>query len=995
MARDLTTNPMAIREACGLNHERQILAVACPADVPRAAKLFRFRDPKTGAEFPAQRSQQNLETAFIQLELRAGEEFQLVAQDQISAITDAVTLSTNDSHGIVANGKWAAELFLGEWRAEENALPSFEAPTPIRRMRIKDGPWRGSSFFDTRLPVRDISSVVLESGPLRIVTRFQARIGPAHSYTAHLTFDAGSDYIAVDEVFSCDSGDQIVWDFSGADLPEQIHLLNSTAGFATQSLHYFFDRRLARLASWNQYSQLHDFSDGYALTFSQNDDVIGCVALGGGDWDGNSHNFLEAWARRWLPGDPTSRRLVPPEAKADAAPSPEKIAARPANECEPHFSLEGWLHHGRRRFALVLTSREKLRFLEWNAAPPLGHFETEPDRERYRQQQSLLRRIHTQHGMFPLADQLKLCWSWPQEKAPARIVAAEPPWEHADKPESSQAEPGTIAERVAQMREFLAARVFGFWEGSGAAYTNPVVSRRLAHDLADWEWLAAKGRLTSALSEQIRTWFVFLCHLFSSDHYYPGAASMNLGDPSKRLEPTIAGMANQNFFTDVFNLPGMAAQVFQSHPDAAKWRERFSRMWRRQLEYHVYPQSGVWEESHTYFHHILQTIIPTLERRRDDGVEDGFAEPAFQRAVASLLKMLTPKDSYFDGKRHVVALGDHGVDLNDLYRPLYRTLAGHITKSNPDLAAYLAWAYLEMGGDQPLTMKPKSVPWRNEYVQGLGYFFRSRDDRGESLMVLRSGNSWGHHHNDEGSLQYFYAGRAWIVDSAFSYPQATAIRKFRADGHSRWTPRDLDPINHFWQFNRGWITSHQDDGAFPYAVAFTPIYMTESAAQHYIPLRFPVLHWRCVVQLAPFAFLIVDRSNVSIPQVTRFHVPSDALVVVDATVSPPIDSGAYLRIQPLVGLQPAQIANTDRPTQAGERFTTREIRYAWKEQPLSALLIAVETAGLPSSFSIHHDREQVSVHHAGFIAELDVSNPDKISLLDPQTGLRSTIPLTG
>lgn len=983
---------MIIRESCGLDHGRQILAIACPAGLPGDVTLFSFRDAKSGAEFPAQRSRENPKLAFIQLELGAGEEFRLEPQDHLSAVADGIVLSTKDSTNIVSNGTWAAEIFLGEWR-KENALPSFQAPTPIRRLRIKHGPWRGSSFFDTRHSVRHISSTVLEFGPLRIVTQFTARIGPAHSYVARLTFDAGADHITVDEVFSCDSGDQIVWDFSGADLPEQIHLLDSSAGFATQALHYFFDRRLARLACWNQYSQLHDFSDGYALTFSHGDDVIGCVALQGGDWDGNSHNFLEGWTRRWFPGDPSSRRLVPPEAKADAAPSPERIAARPANSCEPHFSFEGWLHHGRRIFALVLTSKENLRSPEWNAAPPLGHFEAVPNRERYRQQQSLLRRIHTRHGMFPLADQLQLCWSWPQEKAPSQAIEAEPPWVHADKPVSSQKEPASIPERVEQMREFLAARVFGFWEGSGSAYTNAVVSRRLAHDLFDWEWLAAHGHLTQEQSAQIRAWFVFLCHLFSSNHYYPGAASMNLGDPGQRLEPTIAGMANQNFFTDVFNMPGVAAQVFYAHPNAAEWRERFTRMWRRQLEYHVYPDSGVWEESHTYFHHVLQTVLPTLTRRRDDGVEDGFADPAFQRLVGSLLKMLSPSDDCYDGKRHVVALGDHGVELKDLYRPLCRTLAHAIAKSNPDLSAQLAWAYVEMGGDQALTVKPQPAPWRHEYVQGLGYFFRDRDDRGESLMVLRSGNAWGHHHNDEGSLQYFYAGRAWIVDSAFSYPQETGTRKFRADGHSRWAPRDIDPLNYLWQFNRGWITRHEGDVPFPYAVAFTPIYMAETSAQQYVPLRSPVLHWRCVVQLAPSAFLVVDRSNVSIPQVTRFHVPCEAPLVLGETAPPQLERGSYLRLHPLLGLHPAQITTTDRPTQAGESFATREIRYAWKEHLTSAVLIAVETAGEPESLTIERSPGHLSLHHPGFVAELGAGDPDQIDLLDRNTGHRSTIDL--
>ena len=988
MESDDTIGQSVIRESFGLDHERQILAVEYSADLPRDARLFSLRDLKMGAEFPAQRSLENPRLAFVQLELRAGKEFQLVAQEHPAPVIGEVGLSANGGANVVSNGKWAVELFLGEWRAEDNALPSFQSPTPIRRVRIKDGPWRGSSFFDTRLPVRQVSSTVLESGPLRVVTRFEAHIGPAHSYSARLTFNAGTDFITVEEAFSCDAGDQLVWDFSGADLPEQIHLLDSTAGFNTQALHYFFDRRLARLAGWNQYSQLHDFSDGYALTFSHSDDVIGAVALRGGDWDGNALNFLEAWTRRWFPGDPASRRLVPPEAKADAAPSPERIAARPANGCEPHFSWEGWLHQGRRSFALVLTSRETLRSPEWNSAPPLGHFEGTPDRARYRQQQSLLRRIHTQRGMFSLADQLLVCAAWPKEKAPVRAIAAGPPWEHADKPMSSQKEPASIPERVEQMREFLAARVFGFWEGSGAAYTNAVVSRRLAHDLLDFEWLAAHGHVTAGDAEQIRARFAFLCALFSSDHYYPGPASMNLGDPSRRLEPTMAGMANQNFYTDVFNMPGVAAQVFHAHPNAVEWRERFTAMWRRQLEYHVYPESGVWEESHTYFHHVLQTVLPTLLRRRDDGVEDAFADPAFQRLAGSALKMLTPRDDCYGGKRHVIALGDHAVELKDLYRPLYRTLAHAMAKSNPELAAQLAWAYVEMGGSEPLTVEPKPTPWQNEYVQGLGYFFRSRDERGESLMVLRSGTSWGHHHNDEGSLQYFYAGRAWLIDSAFSYPQKTGIRKFRADGHSRWTTRDIDPLNYLWQFNRGWIARHESDTRFPYAVAFTPIYMAETSAQQYVPLRNPILHWRGVVQLAPWAFLVVDRSNLAVPHVMRFHVPLDAPLALEDAAPPA--RGSYLRVQSLLGLHPARIVTTDQPTQAGEQFTTREIAFAGKDELLTATLVAVEPAGADSTLSIRRAQDSASVHHADFVAEL---GGDSARLLDPRTGQRSTIAL--
>jgi hypothetical protein len=974
-----------IRESVGLDHGRQILGVTGPGGL---SGDFSYRDERTGAVFAAQRSRENPAVAFLEIEVRAGDEFRLPAQSGVVAVARPVTISREGTTAIVGNGKWSAEIFLGEWQAQE-AAPSYDAPTPISRLRVGDGPWRGKAFFDTRQAVRSISSTVLESGPLRIVTQFEAKIGRDHSYSARLTFEAGADFIAIDEDFRCDAGDQIVWDFSGADLPEEILLLDSTAGFTPQPLHYFFDRRFARLACWNQFSQLHDFSDGYALTFPNGDDVVGCVVLHGGDWDGNALNFLEAWARRWFPGNRSSRRLVPPEAKADASPSPEKIAARPMNANEAHFSIEGWLHQGRRRYALVLAKKDALRSAEWNASPPLGAFELVPDRARYRQQQSLLRRIHTQHGLFPLAEQLALACAWPVEKPPARIVDSPPPWENADDVETGQVQSLTISARIEGMLQFLAARVYGFWEGSASAHTNPVVSRPLAHQLAEWEWLSAHGHLTEEQSLQCRAWFAFLAKLFSADHYYPGPASMNMGEPNRSLEPTIAGMANQNFFTDVFNLPGMAAQIFPAHPDAPQWRRRFTEMWRRQLEYHVYPESGIWEESHTYFHHVLQTVLPTMERRRDDGVEDDFAYAAFQRLVASALKLLTPRDACFDGKRHVVTLGDHSVEPKDLYRPVYRRLAHRLAASNPDLAAQLAWAYLEMGGTQALDVQPRPMPWRNEYVEGLGYFFRNREERDESLLVLRAGNSWAHHHNDDGSLHFFCAGRTWITDSAFSYPQENGIRKFRADGHSRWAPRDLFPLNHFWQFNRGWIASHQDDGPFAYAVAFTPIYMAETSYQPYFnPLRSPILHWRGVVQLAPGAFLILDRSNLPLSQVTRFHVPADAPLALNGEVS---SQNPHLRLHPLLGLHAAQMAAMDRPTQAAEKFATREISFAHDSSPLSAILISVEST--PPTLVVEKKENLLLLRHSLFSVEMDFSTPERIVLRDPQADHRQTIVL--
>lgn len=999
---DPATNLLNISEFCGLDHERQIVTVACPPDLPKEAQLFSFRDDRS--EFPAQRSRQNPKLAFLQLELRAGASHRLAARAQAPKLSGhQVSVTPGDKgHSIISNGKWAVELFLGEWKAKKDAEVTFDAPGPIRRLRLGEGPWRGNSFFETRQPVRRVSSTVLESGPLRIVTEFRAEIGDSQFYTARLTFDAGLDFVRIEEDFNAGSGDQIVWDFTGADLPEEIHLTDNKGGFATLPLSYFVERRMARMSNWTQCSQLPNISDGYVVTFPKSDDAVGYVTLQGGDWNGNALNFLEAWTRRWLPSDPASRRLVPWDAKADGSPSPERISCRPANVCEEHFSVEGWIGRGHRCFALLVAAKPSLRAADWDQTPALGHFDTQPDRANYRKKQSLPRRIHTQHGIFPLADQLALCWSWPVEKAPDRIVNGPAPWETQDGHGSRKSLP--IPERITAIMNFLEARVAGFWDGSGSSYTNPVVIRVLASThLPAWEWLEARGHLTPEQSRKGRAWLVFLAQLFSSDHYYPGAASMGMGDPDKQMEPTIGGMANQNFLTDCFNLPGFAAQVLYSHPQAAFWREHFTRLWKRQLEYHVYPESGLWEESHTYYQHVLITVVPTLERRRDDGVDNGFADPAFHLVVSSLPRMFSPQDSCF-GKRYVVPLGDHGVDLKNLHQTLYRDLAVNLAKTAPALAAQLAWCYQESGGKEVLPVKPVALPWRSEYIRGLGYFFRARDSRGESLMVFRNGTAWAHHNQDDGSIQFIGAGRSWIVDSAFSNTQENNHRKHGADGHSRWLPRDLQMANIHFRFNRGWITRHQTEGVFPYAIGFTTFYPADSGYNKISSLPQPIVHWRGIVQLTPHAFLIMDRTAVELAQFLRFHVPLDAPLALEEEAAPSA-AGPYLRLRSLMGLKAPKKLDIDRPVMAeakldpartydpAKRFATQEVFYDMSEKSLSAILVLIEDGGSPSMLKVDGGEKKISIRHADFAADLEVRTPDTVHLTNLKTGGQMDVPL--
>ena len=924
----------SFRECCGLSHERQIIRVSWPGSLAGEG----LRDSISGKFMRHQRSLLEPESVFVELELDPFQQIELVAADAEDGAGDAFDVSIRDlgnRAGLISNGLFSLEVPLG--RHIWTSPPGFDAPGPIARMRVGDGPWRGHCFFDTRAAMTATRGDILENGLLRVLYRFHAEFAGGGFYTAHVTVDRGQCFAVIEEEFQTGSGDQLVWDFSGEDLPGEFYLLDSSAAYQTQPLHYHFDRRLTRLAGWTQQSQHFGFSDGYAIGFpGERREIAGFVALEGGSWRGGKLNHLEAWTRRWFPHDPSSRRDVPSEAKADAQPSPERIPGRGQGSCEPHFNLEGWIGQGRRQWALVLTTVDHIAPADPNGEP-LAHFEDRPDRERYRRQQSLLRRIHTQRGMLPLQEMLEMPFAWEEEPAtgsdftyPHAVLS------HHFKTEAAATDAGR------ELLEYLSARVYGFWEGSASAYTNPVVSRRLVPEMFRYEWLVGLGLFREEERELARALFSFLMYLFASENYYAGEASMLPLDSPDSLDPTLTGMANQNFYTDVINVFGAGAQIFWKHPRAGHWRKQFSERWRRQLEYHMFPTSGVWEESHTYYHHVLHTVLPTFLRRRADGVDDEFAHPLFQKLVSAELRQLTPRDAFFGDARHVVPFGDHGVEV-ERYRYLWREFAEAVALSNRELAGNLAWLYGEMRGAEPVAVSGQRPAWRNEYVQGLGVMFRGIDAGGrESLLALRSGQAWGHHHNDDGSLQFYAKGRALIVDAGFG-GRSFGRKKIEALGHSRWTLKDLEPVNFLWRFNRGWITALDLEGPLAFATCHSPVFLVRGGGEPAVPLARPVMHSRSIVQISPTTYLVVDTADTDRDQAVIFHLPgeeaarrAEAGLVVE-------NSGLWMR--PVPEIAPPQLT-VDYPRDPEEqRFVTTAVEFQTGRAPFSAFLVAALDEG--------------------------------------------------
>lgn len=964
---------LALREVCGLSHDRQVLRI--PVSGADAKPILKIAE--TGERVDFQLSAEHPGSGFVEVEVLPYRPLSIIESEDASSggiVSNPVSVALHQGVATISNAFFSLEVFLGE---SLSSAAEWENG-PILRFRIGEGPWRGRTFFDVRGRIESCRGELLENGPLRVVYGYAVQLASGGFYKAKITVDRSQTFATIEEDFQTSAGDQVIWDFSKGDLPAEFYLLDSSASYQVRPLFYHLDQRLTRMMCWTQQSQHFGFSDGYAISFGagENPEIAGFVALEGGEWRGGKLNHLEAWTRRWFPGDPASRRNVPSEAKADGQSGQEGTPGRGQGTCESHFNVEGWIGQGKRKWALVLSTRDRIRPAA-EGGEPLGHFETAPSRDRYREQQSLLRKIHTQYGILPLRYLAECDLVWEEE--PESVSGFQYPNEILDHHFAARVAPG---EAKREMMAFLDARVFGFWEGSGSAYTNPVVSRPLAAEMFRYEWLARAGVFSEEERQAVRAQFAFLMHLFASESYYTGDASMLPVSSPDSLDPTLAGMANQNFYTDVINVFGTGAQIFWKHPQAGRWRGLFLERWRRQLECHMYPESGIWEESHTYYHHVLHTVLPLFLRRREDGAGDEFGNPQLQKLVGSEIAQFTPRDDFAGGWRHVVPFGDHGVDI-PRYRYLWRIFAEAFLPHEPVLAGNLAWAYCQMGGEKALPVPATAPAIRNEYLQGLGVMFRGTDARGdESLFALRSGAAWGHHHNDDGSFQFYAGGTALVVDMAFSQPSAGRL-KFEAKGHSRWTPKSLEPVNYLWRFNRGWIADSVLDGPLAYAVAYSPVFLVRAGGEPAMPLLRPVVHFRTVVQLAPSAFLIVDTSDSSQEQSVYFHVPG--AVQHEGNLAFAKHGEGTLQIHQLApAAASVQLESHPANPKDEEGYATTSLAFDTGRAPFSAFVVA-KTIDVP--LQVNGNEGQWVIQGADFTAVLS-RGPEGWSICEPGSGVK-------
>lgn len=963
-ARDQPAWTWTWQERLGLAHQPQVFAIDAP---PASVSALAVGDGR----WPLQHLKSSPGRAVVWAPdgIAAGAHLQAVGVAEAAAIAHPVTVTRESDAVILANSCMAVRLRWGEGRSDD---ADGIHPGPLLGLQVGDGRWRGGCLLDTRSNSCAWRGELRESGPLRAVYRFTAELYGGRTWICDITLDAGQPFARIAETSAAGSADQVVWDFHGADVPQELFVLDATAAHRVVRPHWQQDQNLVQMWAWSQCSQIRE--DGVGLVMADGD-VIGCVVLDGGAWRGGPVHGLDCWARRVHPDVPVTRRGLPASAKVDAT-FPDAIASRGRAVCAAHCTIEGLLGTSQRTWALVAARRDAVVPVDAGAVD-LGHFENVPrSPAAYSAGQGLLRRIWIQHGLVPLQAQMAMTLAWPDE-APSSAACC---WPHPPLRDQHELRRFITGDPAAWICDFLAARVLGLWYGSGAAYSNVVVGRPIAPAMMVFEHLDAHGTCTDRL--HLRARFAFLAYLNASEAFYAGDVTMRpLGDPDGS-EPALQGMANQNFLTDALVIPGTFAEVFRAHPYASTWREWAQQRWSRQLDVHVYPESGLWEESHTYFHHVLATVWPWLLRRRDEGHGDGFADARLQALVGSAVLMATPRDDRLGGLRTVVPIGDHGPDPRG-YRWLYHRFAEAMQAHAPVLAGHLAWLHREAGGEES-AISPQPPAWRDGPIAGLGGCLRGRDHQGrDTLLIVRSGGAWAHHHHDDGAILLYAAGQSLITDCAGGEFPQTPGRKHASDGHSRWTPDGVSPLNCLWRCNRGWIQAAQVDAPFPWFLAWCP---TRSVASHGLArgmrdapmLAQTVRHQRLVVRLASDLWLVVDRTDGTSGR-TRFHVGGRPLAQGQGAVMP-LPSGEHLHLQPLWPAVSALIADPEIPSERPELLTS-EVVFVNGSAPVAAVVIAV---GRPDGVTVVTNGTSATVTVAGMPWQLS-ADESACQIMGPTT----------
>jgi len=370
-------------------------------------------------------------------------------------------------------------------------------------------------------------------------------------------------------------------------------------------------------------------------------------------------------------------------------------------------------------------------------------------------------------------------------------------------------------------------------------------------------------------------------YLAQDDSAYPSIRAMLPWTDPEALNPFYQGMENMNFNADLYRYVAAYGVDLANwgHPDAARFVTHGEKSLDMALDRYVYPQSGCWEESHGYAGHTIGVVGPlAVALKNSPGRKNFLDDPRLARMLEFFMYVHSPVDKDF-GTRVVPPVGDHGLKRAG---PGSR-FGGHIKlftdSKNPEvqrIVRQLAWMIQEDGGSVPDGVKPEKAELGSRWLQGYGAVMRARAaEQRESFIVLRAGQSWGHHHADKGSLWGWFRNVAFFGDAAWGSPPGGTYWNAYKQGPASGTQIEFVGINNWTlpcKFPAPWINDDEYADAFDYANARSLYpYNVDVDLSKSTAVATRNAYDRQVLFVHPDVMIVRDNVEAAMPTVWRMH----------------------------------------------------------------------------------------------------------------------------
>lgn len=760
-------------------------------------------------------------------------------------------------------------------------------PGPVQAIGRADGALIGASRLQVRQRVLGIDDAGTLAGPLFVEQRLRWRFADGSEWRTAVRLWAGKPYALISE--DCAQGGDARWLFSYGDWPAT-HFWRTRDGGVDQPWTIADARNpcgdfiteegqtcLARLVVWSQF--------GY---FGGKQETVGLIRDGlfvGGiyhrpdRWTRAKVNHVDLWLRPEVPGQPATRGVV---GLADAVPRP---------------ALEAWLIDGHREWALTCA--------------PAGRWEEEKDKDGRPVLDAAgkpkpvfahdrwLWNAHLTVGVWPLDRLNRLTLVWNADGSPV--------------PPDQRAPQGDLGPWGGDIGQCLGGT--GFRHGLAVFNGSNQNMRRAIPSTANGYLKAMKARSALMMAGTAKRGAemagpALWAYLAMDEATYPGRRAMLPWSDPEALNPFYQGMENQNFNAERYYAVALVGAGLRAagHPDG----ERFLRHGEEQLDLalgrYFYPGSGCYEESHGYCAHTMHAMSRLALLLRDEGIRDFHADERFARMFAFWCVAHSPRDTVFDGKRIPPPIGDHGL-MVDGFVEQFRAIAPELARADApysrQVARWMAWLVREKKAEPIAGIEPEEPPLASRYLQGYGAALRDRRPAGgpESYLVLRACQSWGHHHQDKGSLWFWGRNVPFFGDAAWGQPPGGTYGNAYKQGPAGGTQIEFVGINN-WPLPCKYPGAFIADDAYAddvdYAVARCPfpynppLDLTASG-----PVAGENQLDRQILWLKPDLLVVRDNVRALVPTVWRlhsYHVDGTTLAGVGATIVSPHGVAGDLRI---------------------------------------------------------------------------------------------------